>query len=118
MSNKVGSEYVVYEDLMNRGYVNLDFKKAVSDGISAALWGGGLAFKSHKSGCFRISLIISGFSMNANIRIRPWHLGHVKGLNRTWADQRQTDGCIRKLHITGMSKCAYRMFSGAVTPKT
>jgi hypothetical protein len=39
VSNKIGSAYVVYEDLMNRGYVNLDSKKAAFKGILKALWG-------------------------------------------------------------------------------
>jgi len=37
--------------------------------------GGGLAFKFHRSRCLRILLITSGSSMNAILRILPWHFG-------------------------------------------
>jgi hypothetical protein len=51
--------------------------ECLSVGALAILGGGRLI--SHKSTCLGIFLMISGAFMNANIRIRPWHLRHVKG---------------------------------------
>ena len=48
-------------------------------GGALVLLGGGLAFKSHKSRCLSIFLIISGSSMKLNILIDPEHLGQQRG---------------------------------------
>ena len=36
MSSKIGSAYVVYEDLTGRGYIRLDFDKAAFEWLSNA----------------------------------------------------------------------------------